>query len=53
MIVLTHDGRRLKTNCAVTKRRTLGATSHDANVLGHCIFACGFSKMDLQPTDEL
>jgi hypothetical protein len=36
VIVLTHDGRRLQTNRAVTQGSALGATSYDANVLGHC-----------------
>jgi hypothetical protein len=39
MIMLTHKGRRLQTNRAVTQGSTLGATSYDADVLRHCIFA--------------
>jgi hypothetical protein len=36
--MLTHDGRRLQTNRAVTEGSALGATGYDANMLGHCVF---------------
>src|SRR5436853_973134 len=44
VIMLTHDGLRLQTNRAVTQGSALGATSYDANVLGHCIFASASLK---------
>src|SRR6266853_6565593 len=35
VIMLTHDGRRLQTDRAVTEGSTLGTAGHDTDVLGH------------------
>ncbi len=37
--MLTYEGLRLQTDRAVTQRSALGATSYDANVFSHSIFA--------------
>src|SRR6266480_7507163 len=39
VIMLTHDGRRLRTNRAVTQGGAFGATGYDANMLGHFVVA--------------